>query len=408
MALVRTPMKRARVDRDTADAISKASSNDGFSISVSSTESNGAKKYKAKSWMALKQHPTKTLPYYSLVNYLFPKLHIKRWSYGQAYTAHTVASGPSLDGETNNLYTRTGESNWWEYLHLPYDTPPAACDFSLKELIQKTQDAQQYQGPLSINQTLTTAARNTNLPVSYLGGSYEHYFENVANFPCTIQLSVSRPRRILRDHPLSPYGLLPCSLSLQDKRQNEPMANFYTPLSGQVNADAAVDPQFNFSKHDRQLHYNWVVSPPKRFTLAPGESLTYIVNCPAFQFDDSAYRTTITTTGNQSTASYPGNYLPFCTQVLSIRLIGDIAHQASDAILIGQDYRVGYSASHVLHTVKSFHSLRSLPPTVQDQVVFSDGFDKMKDVLGLDVDMEQVDPDGDEQVTYDDDAVKLS
>jgi hypothetical protein len=344
----------------------------------------------------------------TVIDSLFPKMHVKTWGYGNAVRGFSRAGATVGVVNLKEIRTDNGESKWHDFIHLPSLHPTSKAippvDWALEELIQKTQDAQNYDHRVTITGT-ETSIRRYDQPVAYLGGSYEHYFQNTSTVPCSLQIIVSKPRQYLRDCLQSTESVLPTQLSMRDKQLNEIWREGATHVipSGGVNVDSDLDPMFNFSKHDRGLHHNWIVGKAHNFTLAPSESVTFTIQCPPFQFDESTWKSQVAVDFSSGAA---GNllptHMPFCTQVMSVRLSGSLVHPSADPGSYADYGQVGYSMAHVIHTVKSFHSLRSIPPQVPNQVVFVNNMDRLRGALDINIGTSTINPDTNDTMTVDD------
>lgn len=402
LSAIKTPLKRSRIDKETQSDLRMSSASDGWSITSSTAVVDTAKTTSFVARTTTKD-TTRGISHRSLVDMLFPKVHFKYESYGNALSSFTRQTAPLINDRMDNLSTTNGRSQWWEFHHLPDNDNMSAVDYNLSALIAKTQDAQSFQTPYSIFQVQGDSTKRFATPIAYLGGSYVHTFYNTSNFNCTLKFYLCKPRRYIRDQ-LHISSVNPVKCSLADKIQNTPYADSIDPDNNLALVDSATDPLFDFHKSDRSLHYNWIVSTPRTVTLAPGETVKYTVICPPFTFDDSRYKTSMATT---SAGGHTPTYLPFSTQVLCVRLFGSLGHNAdNNPIINGPFTQVGFSSAHLLHHFKSYHCLRSMPPAVADQHVYFYGINPMTGTGGINIDVENVDPDGNEMRTYDDDETK--
>lgn len=211
----------------------------------------------------------------------------------------------------------------------------------------------------AVSNILTTANITVanQLMMYYLGGYTSHTFYNPTATEVHIEFWECRPRRCIASN------MHPVSLSVGDKTLNAPYSNNYFPLNS---TPGVTDLQFKFETNDDQLHYNYIVTKPRRHVLMPGETLTYTIKHPPFSFNRAAFQTSLLNLGLSAAPTNDVEYLPFCTVFLCLRMKGGMGFNATGGSFISANCL----PSVLLHTQVQKHTIRAVVQNAKDFNVY--------------------------------------
>ena len=378
-----------RLRKEDADDLSLDTPTTSF-VSCKSYENGNDKIINVKSNSRGKRAKPLTFNDYMKLHWPFLKILIKNdGAYISDWLYNYATPGVKCQNQRARfLPIQGGDQGWFTFVHLAKQnslsaavTTPTAypaylwqTTLSLDELMNKTKEL------VSGTESLTYDANEwyLNRSFRYYGGYCKHTFQNTCNKNLKLTFYISKPRKPLAEtlnqvsHIKDNY---PAGLSLRDKYTLRLTNNVASPQGDTTDIDATNDLCFNFSKYDKGLNMNYTYTA-KTIMIPPGGTAHYTINFPPFHFNDSYWNELMRAGDTQP------QLLPFCTQILDVRVQTQLAHGETN----GTYDKVGYSPGQLIHTQEEYHNCRYTPATKMNKLCVLDFLNK---VAGADLNINE-------------------